>query len=99
MRMLRPFQPAAALIALAVALIVGIAIVRGISGGAGFLVERQIVFVAWLGGLLIGSAVFAWVVQRAMRRDASRLGLLVMALTVLVLASPLTLMLLQHPAP
>jgi len=96
---LRALQPLVALIGLTTLLIALVTGVRAISAGAGFLVERQIVLLVWLAGLLIASAVFAWVVRRSMRRDASRSDLLVMTLTVLTLASPLALMLLQHPAP
>jgi hypothetical protein len=87
------------LIALAVVLIAVITIVRAISAGAGFLVERQVVLIVWLAGLLIAGAVFAWVVRRSMRTDAPRSSLVLMTLTVLALASPMALMLLQHPAP
>lgn len=99
MRALRPLQPMAVLIALAVVLIAVITIVRAISATAGFLVERQVVLIVWLAGLLIAGAVFAWVVRRSLRADATRSGLLLMTMTVLALASPLALMLLQHPAP
>jgi hypothetical protein len=99
MKALRVLQPLIWLIALVTLLIVFVTVVRVISASAGFLVERPTVFLVWLGGLLIVSAVFARVVRSGMRRDASWSGLLVMALTVLVLASPLALMLLQHPAP
>ncbi|HVS07644.1 MAG TPA: hypothetical protein VHK65_15960 [Candidatus Dormibacteraeota bacterium] len=99
MRVLRPLQPAAVLIALAVVLIAAITIVRAVSAAAGFLVERQVVLILWIAGLLMAGAVFAWVVRRSLRADATRSGLLLMTLTVLLLASPLALMLLQHPAP
>jgi len=99
MRSLRTAQPLLVLIAL-VAILVGLTVIaREISARAGFLVERPIVLLVWLGGLLIAGAVFAWVVRRSMRRDASRSGLLLRALTALALASPLALILLQHPAP
>jgi uncharacterized membrane protein YfcA len=98
MRALLPLQPMAVLIALALVLIALITIVRAISAGAGFLVERQVVLLAWLAGLVIASAIFAWVARRSMQRD-SHSALWFMALTVLALASPLALALLQHPAP
>jgi hypothetical protein len=98
-RALRPLQPLAVLIALALVLIAVITIVRAISATAGFLVERQVVLIVWLAGLLIASAVFAWVVRRSMRRDVSRSSLVLMTLTILALASPLALMLQQHPSP
>jgi len=94
----RVLQPLVALIGLAVLLIALATVARAVSARAGFLVERQVVLIVWLAGLLIASVVFAWVVRRTLRRDASRSSLLVMTLTVLGLASPLALMLLQHPA-
>jgi hypothetical protein len=98
MKTLRAFQPIVVLVAVAGLLIALTTIVRAISAGAGFLVERQVVLFVWLAGLLVAGAVFAWVVRRSMRRDASGSGLWLMTLTALVLASPLALMLLQHPA-
>ncbi len=89
----------AVLIGLTVLLIAFITLVRAISAGAGFLVERPVVLLVWLTALLIAAVVFAWIARRAMRRDSSRSGRLLMALTVLVLASPLALTLLQHPSP
>ena len=98
MKTLRPLQPLFVLIALAVVLIVVTTIVRAISAGAGFLVERQVVLLVWLAGLLIAGAVFAWVARRSLRLDDSPSSLSLIALTGLLLASPLALMLLQHPA-
>jgi hypothetical protein len=98
-RALRPLQPLAVLIALATVLIGVITIARAISATAGFLVERQVVFLVWIAELLIAGVVFAWVARRSLQRDTSRAGLVLTATTVLVLASPLALMLLQHPAP
>jgi cbb3-type cytochrome oxidase subunit 3 len=97
-RAMRALQPMVALIVLAVVLIALTTVARVISASAGFLVERQVVLLVWLAGLLIAGAVFAWVARRSMRRDRSRAGLLLMTLTVFALASPLALMLLQHPA-
>lgn len=99
MKALRTFQPLVTLIGLVTLLIVLVTVVRAISARAGFLVERQVVFLVWLAGLLIAGAVFAWVVRRSMRREASRSDLLLMTVTVLALASPLALAFLQHPAP
>jgi hypothetical protein len=99
MKALRPFQPLASLLGLVALLVVLVTTVRVISAGAGFLVERQLVFLVFLAGLLLVSAVFAWVVRRSMRREVSRSALLMTALTAILLASPLALMLLQHPAP
>ena len=99
MRSLRAPQPILVLFVLVALLVVITVITREISAHAGFLVEREIVLLVWLAGLLIAGVVFAWFARRAMRRDASRSGLLLMVLTVLLLASPLSLSLLQHPAP
>jgi hypothetical protein len=98
-RSLRAAQPILVLLAL-VALLAGLTVIaREISARAGFLVERPIVLLVWLGGLLIASAFFAWVVRRSIRRaDSTSSGVLLIA-TALALASPLALMLLQHPAP
>ena len=99
MRRLRAAQPMLVLIALAALLIVLTVIARELSARAGFLVERPVVLFVWLGGLLIASVVFGWVVRRSVRRaDSTSSGLLLVA-TALALASPLTLMLLQHPSP
>jgi hypothetical protein len=98
-KVLRPFQPLITLVALTILLIALVTLTRLISARAGFLVERQIVLLVWLAGLLIASAAFAWFVRRVVRRDVSRSGLLFMVLTVLLLAAPLSLSLLQHPAP
>ena len=99
MKALRALEPMVALIALALLLIAVITIVRLVSAGGGFLVERQVVLLVWLAGMLIAGAAFAWVARRSLRRSASASGLWLMTLTVLALASPLALALLQHPAP
>jgi len=99
MRRLRAAQPMLVLIALAALLVVLTVIARELSARAGFLVERPVVLVVWLGGLLIASVVFGWVVRRSVRRaDSTSSGLLLVA-TALALASPLALMLLQQPSP
>ena len=99
MRRLRAAQPMLVLIALAALLIVLTVIARELSARAGFLVERPVVLFVWLGGLLIASVVFGWVVRRSVRRaDSTSSGLLLVA-TALALASPLALMLLQRPSP
>ena len=99
MKAVRALQPIIALIGLATLLVALITVVRAISSLAGFLVERQIVFLAWLAGLLIASAIFAWIVRRSMRRAESTPSTWLLLATALALASPLALMLLQHPAP
>jgi hypothetical protein len=72
---------------------------REISAHAGFLVERQVVLLVWLGGLVIAAAIFASIVRRSLRRADSASSRWLLVATALILASPLGLMLLQHPAP
>ena len=99
MRRLRAAQPMLVLIAL-VAVLTGLTvIVREISARAGFLVERPNVLFVWLGGLLIAGIVFGWVIRRSVRGAGSTSSGLLLVATALALASPLALMLLQHPAP
>ena len=99
MKLPRVLQPLVALIGLAVLLIALATVARAVSARAGFLVERQVVLLAWLAGLVLAAAVFAWIARRSWRRDASPASLWLMTVTMLALASPLALMLLQHPAP
>ncbi|MEA2669545.1 MAG: hypothetical protein QOJ33_2479 [Chloroflexota bacterium] len=94
----RALQPLVALIGLALLLIALATVARTVSAGAGFLVERQVVLLVWLVGLALAGAVFAWIARRSWRRDNSPLSLWLMTVTMLALASPLALMLLQHPA-
>lgn len=86
------------MIGLAVFLMALATVARVISARAGFLVERQVVFLVWLGGLFLAAAIFAWIASRSWRRNDSPSTLWLMAVTVLAVASPLALMLLQHPA-
>jgi len=88
----------ALLILLALLLIAVAAVTRAISARAGFLVERPVVLLVWLIGLLIAGGVFTWIARRSWRRGDSPSSLWLRALTALALASPLALMLLQHPA-
>ena len=99
MRRLRAAQPMLVLIALAALLIVLTVIARELSARAGFLVERPVVLFVWLGGLLIAGIVFGWVIRRSVRGAGSTSSGLLLVATALALASPLALMLLQHPAP
>jgi hypothetical protein len=94
----RALQPLVALVGLAILLIVLVTVARSVSGSAGFLVERQVVLLVWLAGLVLAGAVFTWIARRSWRRDDSPSSLWLMTVTVLALASPLALMLLQHPA-
>jgi hypothetical protein len=99
MRSLRAAQPLLILIVLVVVLM-GLTIgAREISAHAGFLVERQVVLLVWLGGLVIAAAIFAYIVRRSLRRADSASSRWMFVATALILASPLGLMLLQHPAP
>ena len=99
MRSLRAAQPLLILIVLVVVLM-GLTIgAREISAHAGFLVERQVVLLVWLGGLVIAAAIFASIVRRSLRRADSASSRWLLVATALILASPLGLMLLQHPAP
>ena len=99
MRSLRAAQPLLILIVL-VAVLVGLTIgAREISAHAGFLVERQVVLLVWLGGLVIAAAIFAYLVRRSLRRADSASSRWLLVATALILASPLSLTLLQHPAP
>jgi 4-amino-4-deoxy-L-arabinose transferase-like glycosyltransferase len=94
----RALQPLVSLIALAIVLIALTTVARAISATAGFLVERQVVLLVWLAGLVLAAAVFAWIARRSWRRDDSPSSLWLMMVTILAVASPLVLMLLQHPA-
>jgi MFS family permease len=98
-KVLRGLQPVLALMGLATWVIALATVAREVSARAGFLVERQVVLLVWLTGLLIAGVVFAWIARRSWRRDESRSSRWLMAITVLAIASPLGLMLLQHPAP
>jgi 4-amino-4-deoxy-L-arabinose transferase-like glycosyltransferase len=94
----RALQPLVALIALAILLIALATVARSLSATAGFLVERQVVLLVWLAGLVLAGAVFALIARRSWRRDDSPSSVWLRTVTVLALASPLALMLLQHPA-
>jgi len=91
-------RPLLALIGLASLLIALAGVARAVSGSAGFLVERQVVLLVWLAALVIAGAVFTWIARRSWRGDDSPLSLWLMVASMLALASPLALMLLQHPA-
>jgi hypothetical protein len=99
MRALRGATPLGVVVfSVALAAILTIA-ARELSARAGFLVERPTVLLVWLAGLLITGVAFAWAAGRSLRRVDSALALWLMVLTAAVLASPLLLMLLQHPSP
>jgi hypothetical protein len=83
---------------LTIVLIAVTAMARVISAQAGFLVERDSVLVVWLAGLLILAAITIWATRRVLRQPDTALSRLLLAFTAVVLASPLLLTLLQHPA-
>jgi hypothetical protein len=99
MRSIRAVQPILTLVILVAALLALTIVAREVSASAGFLVERQAVLAVWLSGLVIAAVIFATVVRRSIRRADSTSSRLVLVATALALASPLALMLLQHPAP
>jgi hypothetical protein len=99
MRSIRAAQPILILIGLVAVLMALTIVAREISAHAGFLVERQVVLAVWLSGLVIAAVIFATVVRRSIRRADSASSRLLLVATALALASPLALMLLQHPAP
>lgn len=98
MKLPRSLQPLVALIGLAILLIALATVARTVSAGAGFLVERQVVLLVWLAGLVLAGVVFALVARRSWQRQDSPSGLWLMTVTLLALASPLAMMVLQHPA-
>src|SRR2546422_8298366 len=99
MRAVRGGLPLVVVFALAAALVGITAIASVISAHAGFLVERSAVLLVWLVALLLAAALIAWVSRAAFRRADSSAGLWLLALTAVALASPLLMVLLQHPAP
>jgi uncharacterized membrane protein len=99
MRSIRDAQPILILIGLVAVLLALTIVTREISAHAGFLVERQAVLAVWLSGLVIAAVIFATMVRRSIRRANSTSSRLLLVATALALASPLALMLLQHPAP
>ena len=99
MRAFRAGVPLIVLLGLTAALIVITAISREVSARAGFLVERSAVLLVWLVALLLAAALIAWVTRSTFRRADSSAGLWLLALTAVALASPLLMVLLQHPAP
>lgn len=99
MKTYREVRPLALLLIIAGFLLGGTALAREVIGRAGFLVERPAIVVVWLVGLLVGTAVFGWVTRRFVRQAESVRSLGLLGLTAGVLASPLLLILLQHPSP
>jgi hypothetical protein len=95
----RDARPLVVLLLIAGVLVGGTALAREVIWRAGFLVERPTIVVVWLVGLLLGAAVFGWATSRSVRQAGSARSLWLLAVTVGVLASPLLLILLQHPSP
>src|SRR5437899_8634176 len=98
MRAVRGGLPLVVVLALAAALLAIATIARVISARAGFLVERSAVLLVWLVALLLAAALIAWLSRAALRRADSSVSLWVLVLTALALASPLLLILVQHPS-
>ena len=99
MRAVRAALPLVIVLALVAALLAISTVARVISARAGFLVERPAVLIVWLVGLLVAAGLIAWAVRAAFRSADSPLSLWLLVLTAVALASPLLLVLLQHPAP
>ena len=99
MRAVRAALPLVVVLALVAALLAISTVARVISARAGFLVERPAVLIVWLVGLLVAAGLIAWAVRAAFRSADSPLSLWLLVLTAVALASPLLLVLLQHPAP
>lgn len=98
MKTFRTALPLALLVA-CLLLALGITVAaRELTAHAGFLVERMAVLVVWLAGLLVTGVAFVWAAGRSLRRAESGPGVWLLALTAVLLASPLLLMLLQHPS-
>src|SRR5207253_4718077 len=66
---------------------------------SGFLVERPVVLLVWLVGLLLVATLLAWVSRSAIRRADTSVSLWLLILAAVALASPLLLTLQQHPSP
>ena len=99
MRAVRAGLPLLVVLALAAALLAITAVAREISARAGFLVERPVVLLVWLVGLLLVATLLAWVSRSAIRRADTSVSLWLLILAAVALASPLLLTLQQHPSP
>jgi hypothetical protein len=95
----RDAQPVAVLLFIVGLLVAGTALAREMVARSGFLVERPAILVVWLVGLLVGTAIFAWVARRSVRRAESARAFWLLGLTAVALASPLLMIMLQHPSP
>ena len=99
MRAVRAGLPLVVVLALAAALLAITTVAREISDCAGFPVERPVVLVVWLIGLLLAATLLAWVSRAALRRADTPVSLWLLILAAVALASPLLLTLQQHPSP
>ena len=99
MRAVRAGLPLLVVLALAAALLAITTVAREISARAGFLVERPVVLLVWLVGLLLVATLLAWVSRSALRREDTSVSLWLLILAAVALASPLLLTLQQHPSP
>jgi hypothetical protein len=98
-RAYRDARPLTVLLFIVGLLVAGTALAREMVARFGFLVERQVILVVWLVGLLVGTAIFAWVARRSVCRAESARAFWLLGLTAVALASPLLMILLQHPSP
>ena len=99
MRAVRAGLPLLVVLALAAALLAITTVAREISARTGFLVERPVVLLVWLVGLLLVATLLAWVSRSAIRRADTSVSLWLLILAAVALASPLLLTLQQHPSP
>ena len=99
MRAVRAGLPLLVVLALAAALLAITTVAREISARAGFLVERPVVLLVWLVGLLLVATLLAWVSRSAIRRADTSVSLWLLILAAVALGSPLLLTLQQHPSP
>ena len=99
MRAVRAGLPLLVVLALAAALLAITTVAREISARAGFLVERPVVLLVWLVGLLLVATLLALVSRSAIRRADTSVSLWLLILAAVALASPLLLTLQQHPSP
>jgi len=98
-RAVRAGLPLLVVLALAAALLAITTVAREISARAGFLVERPVVLLVWLVGLLLVATLLAWGSRSAIRREDTSVSLWLLILAAVALASLLLLTLQQHPSP
>jgi hypothetical protein len=99
MRALRPAAPLLTVVGLTAALVVFTAVAGFIvRSAAGFLAERDLVVAIWLAGLAIVALITGLTLRASLRRASTPGSVFLLGLTAIVLASPLLLVLLQHPS-